>query len=44
MVKYFKDHTKIKHWKVLPMKGVPTGNRTLYSNWKMKRKRDIISG
>ena len=44
MIKEFKENTYRKHWKVLPIKEVPTGTRIIYSIWSIKRKKYILYG
>ena len=43
MVKEFNNMTEVNHWKVVPIKEVPTGTRILDTIWKMKKKNDILS-
>ena len=42
MVKELKDHVDQKHWKVVPLKSIPSHKRAIPMVWSMKRKRDPL--
>jgi Reverse transcriptase (RNA-dependent DNA polymerase) len=43
MVDEVTTHTERGHWKVIPIKDVPTGTKILPAVWAMRRKRKILS-
>jgi len=44
VVKEVNDHTKNKHWELIPIEEVPEGTKVLDSVWSMKQKREIATG
>jgi len=44
MVREIKDHTKGKHWIIVPRSSMPKGHKAMRGVWSMKRKRRVGTG